>query len=61
VVESQKQIEFHFNLEKAHKGYKQLEKSEKNKKKLDDFRAKTLREKREEKMTTAIQIVKSGE
>jgi hypothetical protein len=48
-------------LDKAHIGYKRLEKSEKNKKKLDDYRAKTLREKREEKMTTAIQIVKSGE
>ena len=48
-------------MDKAHIGYKRLEKSEKNKKKLDDYRAKTLREKREEKMTTAIQIVKSGE
>ena len=39
----------HFNLENAHKGYKRIEKSEKNKLKLDNYTSKKLREAREEK------------
>ena len=44
------QIEYHFDLEAVHKGYKRLEKSEKIKEKLKKDTIKEMVRKRDEKI-----------